>query len=205
VRNLSARRLNVGITVARSAEGAAALRFTARPARVLLHPGESVRVRLRVEELTPPRGTEPAEGAVVITPSAGLRVRIPWTISFDPPPVSLLGSIHLSQRSFAPSDTQPALLTFDAGTVAQVEAGGVRRTEIVPVAVLEVVLWTADGHRIGVLTHLRDLLPGRYQLGLTGRDPVGSELPPGGYVVRLVAHPTLRGPTTRGVVRFTIR
>jgi hypothetical protein len=124
---------------------------------------------------------------------------------FDPPPTSLLHAVALSERSFAPSDARPALLTFDAGDVSAVDRGGDHATEIAPLSMLDLVLWTADGHRIGLLARLRDLLPGRYQFGLTGRDPAGSELAPGGYEVRLIAYPTTRGPVTRRVVRFTIR
>lgn len=205
VRNLSTRRVAVRISIARSAEGAAAIRFTARPSHVLLQPGEILRVRLRAEVTSVPRGTEPAEGAVVITPSAGRAIRVPWAIAFDAPRSNLLTAVGLSERSFTPSDTRPAILTFTAGAVGQLDRGGARRTEIAPVSLLDVVLWTEDGHRIGVLARLRDLLPGRYQLGLTGRDPVGATLPAGGYAIRLVAHSTLGGPATRGVVRYEIR
>ena len=52
---------------------------------------------------------------------------------------------------------------------------------------LELELWTARGKRLGVLAHLRDLLPGRYAFGLTGRGPDGKELRPGRYVLRLHA------------------
>jgi len=48
---------------------------------------------------------------------------------------------------------------------------------------------TAKGKRLGVLTRLHDLLPGRYAFGVTGRGPRGNELAEGAYVLRLVAHP----------------
>ena len=205
VRSLSTRPLAVRLHVDRTAEGAAAIRFTARPARFLLPAGATVRVRLRAELTSQPRGTAPAEGVISIEPSTSAAIRVPWVISFDPPPTSLLESLHLSQRAFAPSDAQPALLTFDAGSVRQVDRADARRTQIAPIATLDVVLWTASGRRIGLLARLRDLLPGRYQFGLTGRDVAGSELEPGEYEVRLIAYPTLRGAVTRRVVRFTIK
>jgi len=39
------------------------------------------------------------------------------------------------------------------------------------------------------LPRLRDVLPGRYAFGLTGRDPDGKILAEGPYVLRLRAHP----------------
>ena len=44
---------------------------------------------------------------------------------------------------------------------------------VVPVLRLDVELWTDDGKRLGLLTRLRDLLPGRYAIGLTGHAPGG--------------------------------
>ena len=41
----------------------------------------------------------------------------------------------------------------------------------------------AKGKRIGVLARLRDLLPGQYSIGLTGRGPGGAGLAPGRYMV----------------------
>jgi hypothetical protein len=52
-----------------------------------------------------------------------------------------------------------------------------------------VELWTPQGKRLGVIATLRDLLPGRYAFGLTGRDANGKLLPPGTYVLRLRAQP----------------
>lgn len=44
-----------------------------------------------------------------------------------------------------------------------------------------------------MLARLRDLLPGRYSIGLTGRGPGGAKLEPGRYAVRLVAHAVTTG------------
>jgi hypothetical protein len=73
-----------------------------------------------------------------------------------------------------------------------------------PVERLDLQLWTGDGKRIGVIARLRDVLPGRYAFGITGRDPGGQRLKAGSYVVRVVAWPTGGGPATMKVVRFTI-
>jgi hypothetical protein len=60
---------------------------------------------------------------------------------------------------------------------------------IEPVGLLELELWTTQGKKLGVLASLRDLLPGRYAFGLTGRVASGKLLPPGLYVLRLRAQP----------------
>ena len=46
-----------------------------------------------------------------------------------------------------------------------------RGNNVYPVLRLDVELWRADGKRLGLLARLRDLLPGRYAFGLTGRGP----------------------------------
>jgi hypothetical protein len=60
---------------------------------------------------------------------------------------------------------------------------------IEPVGLLELELWTASGRRLGALARMRDVLPGRYAFGLTGRGPTGKVLSEGVYVLRLRAYP----------------
>ena len=62
---------------------------------------------------------------------------------------------------------------------------------------LDVVLWRADGTQVGTLARLRDVLPGRYTFGLTGRGPDGQRLPPGDYVLRVVAYPVQTGAASQ--------
>jgi hypothetical protein len=93
------------------------------------------------------------------------------------------------------------VLTFRAGRLLT-DAHGF---EIQPVARLDVALVDPDGHSRGLLARLRDLLPGRYALGLTGRDPSGNTLEPGVYTLRLVAVPPDNSRATIRVVRLTIR
>ena len=59
--------------------------------------------------------------------------------------------------------------------------------------------------RIGLLARLRDVLPGRYSFGVTGRDPTGAVLPSGEYQLRLLAFATDEGPPTARTVGFTIK
>ena len=57
-----------------------------------------------------------------------------------------------------------------------------------PLSQLDVELWR-DGKRLGLLAQLRDVLPGRYAFGLTGRGPRGGPLARGPYRLRVVARP----------------
>jgi hypothetical protein len=56
------------------------------------------------------------------------------------------------------------------------------------VEALEVQLWRGDT-LLGVLARRRELLPGRYTFGLTGRGPGGERLRRGTYSVRVVVRP----------------
>ena len=107
----------------------------------------------------------------------------------------------MSTRAFAPSDAAPALLRFVAGSVLR--SGD--QSEVLPLARLDLELWSSAGGRIGLLARLRDVLPGRYSFGVTGRDPTGAVLPSGDYQLRLVAYATDTGPPTIRTIRFTIK
>jgi hypothetical protein len=122
-------------------------------------------------------------------------------VTFGAPPDTLLGPLHLSTRSFSPSDAAPALLTFQAGRILS-ESG---RDQVRPVALLQLDLLRADGTDFGTLVRLRDLLPGRYAFGLTGRSPAGNALGRGTYTLRVTAVPSLPGPASHKLVTFTIK
>ena len=62
------------------------------------------------------------------------------------------------------------------------------RRQLRPLARLDVELWRA-GSVLGLLARLRDVLPGRYAFGLTGRGPRGGRLARGTYRLRVVALP----------------
>ena len=93
------------------------------------------------------------------------------------------------------------MLAFQAGRVTATSDG----SSVQPVTRLDVELARSDGTSLGLLVRLRDLLPGRYAFGLTGRDPDGNVLPVGDYELRLLAAPPAGAPPTRRTVAFTIR
>jgi len=194
---VSGRDLPVTLAVRRQDHGAAAARFSLDPARAVIRPGASVVVRLRARAEP---ASAPIEGVVVARVRGGGAIRVPWAIA---PPVHgpLLGAVSLVPAAFAASDRRPALLTVDAGRVL----AGSRATEIRPLARLDVELYRSTGERVGLLARLRDVLPGRIELGLTGRDPAGRPLPPGRYVVRVVATSVDGGRPTSRKARFTLR
>ena len=183
VTNVSTRRLDVGFgVVADSAE--VPVGFSAVPARFVLEPGATAEVTLTVSAGdVPPAG---AGGALVVSAAGAQAARVPWAIahrSAESPP--LVGDVQLSHSDFAPSTSAPVVLAFRAGRVDSTPDGEM----IEPVGLLELELWTAQGRRLGVLARLRDVLPGRYAFGLTGRGPDGKVLSDGTYVIRLRAHP----------------
>jgi hypothetical protein len=133
-----------------------------------------------------------------LRPEGSASIHVPWLITFQPRKDELLSAVRLSARSFKPSDNAPAVLSFQAG---RIDDGG----QLEPVALLDLSLRGPDGAKLGVLARLRDLLPGRYAFGLTGRDENGGTLKPGRYHVRLQAYPTSDGPPSTARVTFTIR
>jgi subtilisin family serine protease len=200
VRNLTERELTLTVEVDRLGFPAADAAIAVRPAQLTLAPGATGRLRVRARVPLPARGGPPAEGAIVLRPETGPTLRVPFAIAFAPPRTELLGAVRLSARRFRPSDTAPAVLSLRAGLIRRV--GGT--DEVQPVSKLDLELWTGEGRRIGVIARLRDVLPGRYAFGITGRDPGGQRLKTGTYRVRIVALPTGGGPATVKIVSFNI-
>jgi hypothetical protein len=160
-----------------------------------------VLVRVSAITASAPSGSATADGSVLVAVGGGGSIRIPWAIAFGADDLNLVGTATLSEKSFAASDTKPAVLTVDAGSVLAV----VGHPEIEPLQRLDVVLWRADGTQVGTLARLRDVLPGRYTFGITGRGPDGAQLPAGEYVLRIVGYPVQGGPATRRRLPFTLR
>jgi hypothetical protein len=115
-------------------------------------------------------------------------------------PAGLLGKLELSARSFKPSAAAPAVVALRAGRLSRPSG----LTQVEPVLRLDLELRSARGKPLGLLARLRDLLPGRYAFGLTGRGPNGRVLRRGGYRLRVVAWPAGGGPAVRRSVRFRI-
>jgi subtilisin family serine protease len=184
IRNLSTRDLQLGFGLARDRVGGPELSFAATPSSLALRAGGAAEVTLVASGTGPLEGE--AGGAFVVQPEGSRPVRVPWAVSFrDEAPPGLLDEVSLSVEEFRASDASPAVLTFLAGGVVS-EADG---QAVEPVQLLTAELWTAKGRRIGVLARMHDLLPGRYAVGVTGRDPAGKVLGPGRYVIRLLAQP----------------
>jgi hypothetical protein len=202
VRNLSPRPLRLNLSVRRHGFAAADTVVEVDPQELRLDPGRAARIRVEARVAEPAFGGPPAEGSIVVSPSAGIPIRIPFSLGFGPRRPPLLKNVRLSQRAFRPSDAKPAVLQLQAGDVRTVGGG---RIEIEPVARLDVELFTDDFEPLGVLARRRDALPGWYTFGITGRDADGDRLPPGRYRLRLVAFPTGGGPPTRKQLAFRIR
>ena len=205
IRNLSRRELEVGFGITRDRWGEPELSFAATPAHLVLRAGKSGDVTLAASGSGPLEGQ--AGGAFVVSPRASRIVRVPWAVSFrsgDTEP--LLGGVALSNRAFSASDAAPAVLAFRAGRVTTDADGGGESVQ--PVQLLVAELWRAGGKRLGVLTRMHDLLPGRYAFGVTGRGPMGRQLRPGRYVIRLVAYPPAGDAGAKATsvdVRFRLR
>jgi hypothetical protein len=125
-------------------------------------------------------------GVLIVSADGAQPVRVPWAVARrEARKAPLVGDVQLSHHTFQPSNLAPVVLAFRAGRVDRVSDGEM----IEPVGVLDLELWTADGRKLGVLARMRDVLPGRYAFGLTGRSPSGRLLAEGSYVLRLRAHP----------------
>ena len=184
VRNVSSRSLTMAFGLLPDS-GTADLTFSADPAKVTLEPGAARDVSIGVSSdgEEPPAG---AGGVIIVSADGAQPVRVPWAIAHrEADTAPLVGDVQLSHQEFSPSDRAPVVLAFRAGRIVQALDGEM----IEPVGLLELELWTASGRRLGLLARLRDVLPGRYAFGLTGRGPSGKVLPEGVYVIRLRAHP----------------
>jgi Subtilase family len=199
VRNVSTRRLQISLSAVVRGESEA-VTFKVRPDRLSLRVGREARVKVTVTAASAPRA-HLLTGAIQVAPSGSETLRVPWAISFRRYSASLLPHVSLSDTSFKPSDTSPAVLTIQAGSL--VRDGGL---QIQPVSRLDILLYTSSGRFAGVLDRLRNLLPGSYSFGITGRGPSSVPLPPGRYELRFAAWPTLprNAAPSRAQVSFRI-
>lgn len=201
VRNVSTRRLIVYASVVRGGLKRV-VHVSVHPARLQIEPGRAAALEVRGRITHAPGGGLLAEGSILLTPVGGATARVPWVIGFRPAHPRLLADLRLSAARFAPSLTPPSILSFAVGRVVARRGA----TSLQPVSRLDVELWTTSRRprRLGLLARLRDVLPGRPALGLTGYGPDGKVLRRGTYRLRLVAFATAGGPASRRSVLFTV-
>ena len=171
VRNVSERPLGITVSTGELGEvGGAAL--TVSPARFRLAPREERKVSVVARMAYVPPGvrlSRPFE----LRAGGAAPIRVPWTLTLGRYERDLLGAVRLSTNRFRPSDSAPALLELRAGRLAE----GPNGSEVLPLSYLDMELWRGR-ERVGRLARLRNLLPGRYTFGLTGRGPAGRRLAP---------------------------
>jgi hypothetical protein len=199
IRSLSSRRLELRVALPQT--GGAGLALTASPDRFRLPPGGKVVIHLKASFQGTPTPGPAAGGTIQIGSRSTLPLRIPWVIPFGRDSRPLLSNVRLSKQSFKPSDTTPAVLSFRAGGLTRGQDG----TEVHPVGRLDMVLTSSSGNHLGLLVRMRDLLPGSYAFGLTGRDPNGNILPAGDYTLGLAAVPPDGSRATYRKTTFTIK
>jgi hypothetical protein len=199
LRNVTTRRLHLSVAARPEGGESEVLSFRIEPARLVLRQGATTTVKVTARLAAKPVG-DLATGSIEVGVKGSDPLRIPWAVDYRPFAGPLLSRVALTAKTFRPSTAAPARLVVDAGAV-------VRRGELVevqPVLRLDAQLYGPDGAGLGLLARVRDLLPGRYTFGLTGRDPGGRELAPGGYRLRLVAWPMDGGKPTVRSVSFTV-
>ena len=180
LRNASSRVLSARVVTTNAPVGVG---ITADPSTARLRPGESERITLTLGTGSLPSEATAATGTIVVRVGGSPSVRVPWGLAIPSPDVRLLSQVSLRTSTGPVSDVTPDVLSLVVGAVT---AGP--ELQVRPVDVLQVQLWR-NGKLLGILARRRELLPGRYAFGLTGRGPDGSKLAPGRYQVRVVALP----------------
>ncbi len=183
VHNVSTRRLTVSIqTLALAPKG---VELTIDPRRLRIRPGGMATVTLRADTSALSEQAGAATGELVLAVSESSEVHVPWAVAVPAPGTDLLSRVSLQAAAGGRvSDATPAVLSLVAGALIPTPGPQLR-----PLDVLEVQLRRQNGELVGVLAKRREVLPGRYTFGLTGRGPGGERLRRGSYVVRIVARP----------------
>lgn len=197
VRNVSSRWLRVFLGATSPSHS---LSLAPKPTALTLPPGGSANVELSAR-LVRATSSPVLAGTLTIAPLAGRELRVPWAIVTAPVQPGLIGPVQLSAKTIKPSDVSPAVALVQLG---RVETGS-NGISLQPVLRLDIRLLDGSRHDLGLLARLRDVLPGRYVFGLTGRGPNSGVLPPGRYWLRLLAYPAAGGPAVTRSVPFTIR
>jgi minor extracellular serine protease Vpr len=195
VTNVSTRRL--AVSIGRAALAPRGVELTVDPRRLTVRPGATAAVRVRADtsDLSDQPGI--ATGQLVLRVAGSPEANVPWVVVVPEPRVDLVSEVDLRTTSGRVSDATPAVLSLVAGAVTSAADPQLRLLEE-----LEVQLWRGD-ELLGVLARRREILPGRYAFGLTGRRADGARLRRGQYVVRVVARPG--DGTSRQVERVAYR
>ena len=181
VRNLSTRELTVSIQT--SALAPKGVEITVDPQRLRIRAGRSATVVVRADTSDVSDQAGAATGELVLAVSESPEVHVPWAVAVPAREVDLLSRVALETTGDRVSDATPAALSLVAGALIPTPGPQVR-----PLELLEIQL-RRGGEPLGVLARRREVLPGRYTFGLTGRGPEGERLRRGSYVVRVVARP----------------
>jgi subtilisin family serine protease len=195
IRNVSSRTVRVTVEP-RAVEGVV---VTVRRKRLRLHAGASRTIELHASTSNVTPGPRAVIGVLRLHVSDSRTVRVPWTLVVPDGRVRLLSRVSLKTTGGRVTDATPAVLSMVVGGIVPGT-----QPEIRPVELLQVELWR-NAKLLGILATSRELLPGRYSFGLTGRGPHGGRLRRGDYTIRVVAHP---GDGTRrqvATVDYTLR
>jgi subtilisin family serine protease len=180
IHNISTRRLAISIgNVPIAPKG---VEITTDAERVRMRPGASTAVVVRADTFDLSDEAGIATGELVLRAGDSPEVHIPWAVAV-PATVDLISRVTLEPTDERVSDATPSVLALVAGAVTVTPDPQVRAVDF-----LEVQLWRGTS-LLGVLARRRELLPGRYTFGLTGRGPSGERLRAGRYTVRIVAWP----------------
>ncbi|HKS79234.1 MAG TPA: S8 family serine peptidase, partial [Gaiellaceae bacterium] len=196
VRNVSARPLSVSIDAKDAPVG---LALTVDPSHLRLAVGASAEVVARSDTSALAKDATAATGTLTLRVGGSPSVRLPWGLALPSRNVRLISRVTLKTNGGRVSDATPDVLGLVAGAVIPSPVPQVR-----PVDLLAVQLWRGK-KLLGVLASRRELLPGRYTFGLTGRGPNGERLRRGSYTVRIVARPGDGTPTQAVTVPYRVR
>jgi hypothetical protein len=180
ITNVSTRTLSV--SVGNTAIAPKGVEIAFEPLRARIRPGRSVTVVVSANTSLLSEVAGAATGELVLRVGDSPEVHIPWTVAV-PPPIDLVSRVAVATTGDRIADATPAALSFVAGSVTATPDPQVRAVELI-----EVELWRG-GTRLGLLARRRELLPGRYTFGLTGRGPTGNRLARGAYTIRMLAFP----------------
>ena len=178
--NVSTRRLSVSIGSAAIAPKG--VEIAVDPQHLRIRPGASADVVVRANTSNLSSAAGAATGELVLHAGGASEVHVPWAVAV-PADVDLVSRVAITMTGTRVSDATPAALSLVAGSVTATPEPQVRAVEL-----LDVELWRG-GTRLGLLARRRELLPGRYTFGLTGRGPTGQRLARGTYTIRLLAFP----------------